>query len=119
MSGNFFEDLKTGDKERVDALFQGQHARIERIISHGHCSPEGFWYDQGEAEWVMVVSGEAILDLKEPEERITLKAGDWLWIAAKRPHRVHWTTPDEPTLWLGVFTGDSALPTSHKPPESP
>ena len=29
--------------------------RIERIVSHGQASPEGFWYDQAQAEWVMVV----------------------------------------------------------------
>ena len=33
--------------------------KIERIVSRGHASPEDFWYDQEENEWVMVVKGTA------------------------------------------------------------
>jgi len=31
-----------------------------------------------------------------------LKPGDCLNIPAHKRHRVDWTTPDEPTIWLGV-----------------
>lgn len=39
--------------------------RIERIISHGHASPEGFWYDQGQSEWVVVLKGAARLQFED------------------------------------------------------
>jgi cupin 2 domain-containing protein len=32
-----------------------------------------------------------------------MRAGDFVNIPAHRKHRVEWTTPDEPTVWLAVF----------------
>lgn len=78
--------------------------RIERIVSFGHHSPEDFWYDQDQAEWVMVVQGEAILAL-QGQENVHLKNGDALNIPAHTRHRVVWTTPAQPTVWLAVFYG--------------
>jgi cupin 2 domain-containing protein len=31
-----------------------------------------------------------------------MKVGDFINIPAFKKHRVDWTTPDEPTVWLGV-----------------
>ena len=31
-----------------------------------------------------------------------MKPGDFVNIPAHRKHRVEWTTPDEPTIWLAV-----------------
>jgi cupin 2 domain-containing protein len=78
-------------------------ARIERIVSYGHASPAGFWYDQNEDEWVAVLTGRARLELADPTESVELHAGDHLFIPAHRKHRVQWTAPSEPTLWLAVF----------------
>jgi cupin 2 domain-containing protein len=33
---------------------------------------------------------------------IEMKVGDFINIPAHRRHRVDWTTPDEPTIWLAV-----------------
>jgi cupin 2 domain-containing protein len=75
----------------------------EFIVHKGHKSPKGFWYDQQEHEWVMVLKGAARLQL---EDRVVeLKVGDWINIPAHKKHRVEWTTPDEPTVWLAVFYG--------------
>jgi len=41
--------------ELTETLVQAKNVRIERIVSHGHASPAGFWYDQDENEWVLVV----------------------------------------------------------------
>jgi len=88
--------------EIVDVLAQGPQARIERIVSTGQASPPGFWYDQPWDEWVVLLSGAAILRLDgEPEPR-RLAPGDHLLIPAHRRHRVEWTSPDEPTVWLAV-----------------
>ena len=77
--------------------------RIERIVSQGHCSADGFWYDQDENEWVMVVQGHATLEYEETGHVVEMKAGDWVDIPAHCRHRVAWTDPDQPTIWLAVF----------------
>jgi len=92
-----------GPDELVTQLAGSNGVRIERIVSHGHVSPAGFWYDQREIEWVTVLSGAARLRLADPEEILELRAGDCLEIAAHRRHRVEWTSPDGPTIWLAVF----------------
>jgi cupin 2 domain-containing protein len=104
--GNLFTDLpSTFPEELVEVLAKNQHVRIERIVSTGHASPEGFWYDQDEAEWVVVLKGKAKL-LFEDGETVEMTPGDHVLIPAHRKHRVEWTTPDEPTVWLAVFYRD-------------
>ena len=83
--------------------------RIERIASTGQSSPPGFWYDQGWAEWVLVVSGSAGVQFEDEPEPRQLGAGDYLYIAPNRRHRVTWTGPDLPTVWLTVHVGEGAL----------
>lgn len=103
---NLFDDLPaTLPQELVTILSQNQHIRIERIVSTGHASPDGFWYDQVEHEWVVVLKGEARLAF-EDGETVLMKPGDHVLIPAHRRHRVEWTTPDEPTIWLAVFYRD-------------
>lgn len=50
--------------------------RLERIHSNEAKSPEGFWYDQTEYEWVIVLKGNAKLRFKEEESARELKEGD-------------------------------------------
>ncbi|WP_374690579.1 cupin [Accumulibacter sp.] len=83
---------------------------IERIVSSGQASPPGFWYDQPEAEWVLLQQGEALLRFADEDEARRLQAGDWLDIAAHRRHRIEWTAPDRLTIWLAVFYGDEGPP---------
>ena len=78
--------------------------RIERIISHGHASRADFWYDQPEHEWVIVLQGAARLQF--PDRTVEMRPGDFINIPAFKEHRVPWTTPDEPTVWLGVHYAD-------------
>lgn len=87
--------------EVIDAIIAKDAVRIERIVSMGHASPPGFWYDQQTSEWVLVLRGEARLAF-ENGETIDLKPGDFVNIPAHRRHRVEWTTPNEPTIWLAV-----------------
>ena len=88
-------------EELVTTLLDVSGVRIERIVSHGHASPEGFWYDQDQHEWVVVLNGAA--RLRFGDEIVEMKPGDFLNIPAHKKHRVEWTTPDEPTIWLAVF----------------
>jgi len=102
---NIFDDLPQHvPKEVVQTLIQAADVRIERIISHGHASAPDFWYDQPQHEWVIVLKGAARLEFEDG--MIAMKPGDFINIAAFRKHRVDWTTPDEPTVWLGVRYGN-------------
>lgn len=95
-------DLKLSD-ELIEVLAQGENVRIERIVSTGQSSPEDFWYDSEQPEWVAVLKGEAKLVLAGETQPIHLRAGDHLTIPAHRRHRVLWTSPHEPTVWLAVY----------------
>lgn len=87
-------------KELVQTLMMAADVKIERIVSHGHASPDGFWYDQPEHEWVIVLKGAARLQFEDG--MVEMKPGDFINIPAFKKHRVDWTTSDEPTIWLGV-----------------
>jgi cupin 2 domain-containing protein len=100
---NLIDDLPD---ELVEVLAENQHVRIERIVSPGHASPDGFWFDQDEHEWVVVLKGEAKLLCEGDREPIQMKPGDHVLIPAHKKHRVEWTTPNEPTVWLAVFYED-------------
>ncbi len=103
-SGNLLESIPaTLPDELIDDLFSGRSFRVERIVSRGHASPNEFWYDQDEAEWVMVVQGEARLQLEEQAEPVHLTAGMYINIPAHVRHRVLWTHPDMDTVWLAIF----------------
>jgi cupin 2 domain-containing protein len=101
---NLFSELSSNlPEELIEKLVVSQDVRIERIVSTGHTSPPGFWYDQTESEWVVVLQGEAALAF-EDEVRI-LKPGDYVLIPPHRKHRVNSTSTQEPTVWLAVFFG--------------
>ena len=101
---NLLRDLPdAGASEIADALVTRPGLRIERIVSFGQASPEGFWYDQDEAEWVLLLAGAARLRFEDETQARALGPGDWLEIAAHRRHRVEWTDPAKPTIWLAVF----------------
>jgi cupin 2 domain-containing protein len=89
--------------ERVDTLLTRPGVRIERIVSRGQASPPGFWYDQPEPEWVLVLAGGARLRFADETEARILGPGDWVDIAPHRRHRVDWTDPAVPTVWLAIF----------------
>ena len=89
--------------ELVTTLLDATNICIERIVSHGYASPEGFWYDQDQHEWVVVLKGQARLRFEDDEQSVEMKPGDFVNIPAHKKHRVEWTTPDEPTIWLAVF----------------
>jgi cupin 2 domain-containing protein len=94
--------LPRAAEEQVTELVRRGPVRIERIVSHGHASAPGFWYDQLEHEWVLVVRGAARLEY-EGGVALSLNAGDSVEIPARQRHRVAWTDPDRETVWLAVF----------------
>lgn len=101
---NLFADLPARlPDELTTTLLEAADVRIERILSHGHASPADFWYDQPQAEWVVVLKGAARLQFEDGT--VEMRPGDSVNIPAHRKHRVEWTTPDEPTIWLAVHYG--------------
>lgn len=102
--GNIFANIPERlDGEITEALGGGKNTRIERIVSRGHTSPDDFWYDQKENEWVLLLSGGARLSFQGQKTTTTLAPGDYVDIPAHTKHRVEWTDPDEDTIWLVVF----------------
>jgi len=90
--------------EVIDELMHFGRLRVERIVSHGECSPPGFWYDQDEDEWVTLLAGAARLRYEDGGRVVDLVPGDAEFIGAHVRHRVDWTAPDEETVWLAVFS---------------
>lgn len=89
------------EEELVELLSQSPHMRIERIISTGQTSPEGFWYDQEEEEFVSLLTGSAILAFAD--HTVQLNAGDYLIIPAHVKHRVEYTSKNPVCIWLCAF----------------
>ena len=87
-----FQDILTTDSFKV-----------ERIVSKGHASPEGFWYDQDQSEWVILLTSRAGLLFEGNDNIIELKPGDYINIPAHFKHRVEWTDPDIETVWLAIM----------------
>jgi cupin 2 domain-containing protein len=96
---NIFAPVEIAGAEQFDTLFENSSLRIEKIVSHSHSSPEGFWYDQSQDEWVMVLRGAATLEFADGE-LIDMKEGDYLAIPRHVKHRVRRTSPE--TIWLAL-----------------
>jgi cupin 2 domain-containing protein len=102
-SGDLFADVPARiDEEERASLGELPGARIERIVSTGQASPEGFWYDQDWTEWFVVLSGSAGVRIEGEEMARILPPGAWLEIPPHVRHRVDWTDADEPTVWLAI-----------------
>ena len=102
--GNLFDGIPGElSNELIQPLVSRPGVRVERIVSYGQASEEGFWYDQEEHEWVIVLQGTATLQLAAQNDLIHLGPGDWLEIPAHQRHRVESTAAGEHTIWLAVF----------------
>ena len=101
---NVFDEIPVALRaEWVERIAGKRGVRIERIVSRGHASPDGFWYDQAETEWVLLLQGSARIRFEEEDTVVEMRAGDHLVVPSRARHRVDWTTPDEETIWLAVF----------------
>lgn len=103
LTGNLLSDLPEEIPEEIfQTLAQTKHIRIERILSHGQVSPEDFWYDQRENEWVLLLEGHARIRFADDHVE-ELHCGDYLNIPARVKHRVEYTHEQKPTIWLAIF----------------
>jgi len=88
--------------EIFESLFHGQSFRVERIVSTGQATPTGEWYDQEQAEWVVLLSGSAVLRFEGETAGRTLIPGDAVQIPPHCRHRVEATADDRESVWLAI-----------------
>jgi cupin 2 domain-containing protein len=101
--GNLFAGIApTLSRELTRVLVQTPSVRIERIVSPTRRMRRRKWYDQPRTEWVTVLRGSAGLRFEDQDDVVVLRPGDWIEIAAHRRHRVAWTDPAQPTVWLAL-----------------
>ena len=97
----FDEILIDKSEEKFFEIFKNEKIKIEKIVSNGQNSPENFWYEQEQSEYILLLEGFAILEFGDFE--VELKKGDCLNIKAMQKHRVKFTSQTEPTIWFAVF----------------
>ncbi len=92
-------------EELTTLLHSDKNIRIERIISDGQCSEKGFWYDQEENEWLVLIQGSAKLKFDDSrfDNEVILNAGDTLFIPAHCRHRVKYTSTVPKCIWVCIF----------------
>jgi cupin 2 domain-containing protein len=102
MPPNIFKNIPEQlPEELFETLLKGDQLHIERIVSKGHVTEEGYWYDQDGDEWVLLLQGQAVISY-ENLPSVSLAAGDYMLIPAHTRHRVAWTANDVDTVWLAV-----------------
>ena len=110
---NLLSDLpSTKDTETFEKILSGGNFRLERIVSNGQRSPDGFWYDQDQDEWVLVLLGSARIRIEGETNDRVLQTGDHLLVRAHDRHRVEWTDSSQPTIWLagaGIFRSSRSV----------
>jgi cupin 2 domain-containing protein len=92
-------------EELTTILLENNNLRIERILSTGQVSN---WYDQEEAEYVILLDGYAKLEY-EDNQVISLNKGDSILIPPHQKHRVCFTSSELPCIWLCVFFNEDEI----------
>jgi len=101
---NIFKNLpESVQKEIFEVIIENKNVRLERIISCGHETPPGEWYDQDSDEWVFLLQGGAGLRFKDEKHIRTMKPGDYIHVPARKQHRVEWTDLTQKTIWLALY----------------
>ncbi len=106
---NIFVDIPAQlPEELIETLLKTETLKVERIVSRGHATPGGQWYDQDQDEWVILLKGKAGLRIEDRANEVVMTPGDHLYLPAHLKHRVEWTDPEKETVWLAI----------HYPPET-
>lgn len=102
MKKNIFEAIPQSlPEELVEVLHSNDAVTIERIVSRGHTSPEGFWYEDSRSEFVILLSGSATITFEDKE--CFLKPGDYIFIPSHCKHRVTKTSKMADSVWIAVY----------------
>jgi cupin 2 domain-containing protein len=96
-TGNLFADSAPPPAdERLEVLLSHRNLVIERIVSASRMAARS--YVQPQDEWVLLVRGEAELDVAG--ETVALTAGDHLFLPSGTPHTLKCAS--DGALWLAV-----------------
>lgn len=93
-------------EELTAILYQNAAVRIQRILSCGQASAPDFWYDQDEDEWLVLLTGHAVLEIEIQKNSFIkkeLEPGSILFLPKHQRHRVDATSKEPPCNWLCVF----------------
>ncbi|MFZ4707863.1 MAG: cupin domain-containing protein [Bacteroidales bacterium] len=103
--GNIFTKalMPADGTELTEIILDQNRFRIERIVSDGQSTPDGFWYDQPGDEWVILLQGDAVVEFEESGD-ISLSKGDYLWIPPHVRHRVKFTSNKPQCIWLACHS---------------
>lgn len=88
------------ESEIFQKILETKNFYIEKIISEGNSSPEGFWYNQSTNELVFLLTGSA--EIEFDNEKIELNPGDYILIPSYKKHRVSRTDKYKKTIWLAI-----------------
>jgi cupin 2 domain-containing protein len=83
--------------EQVNVLASGTRFCLKHILSGSHASPEGFWYDQPDDEWALLLAGSAVLEFEAGV--VEMSAGEAVLIPAHVKHRV---ARSAQAVWLAL-----------------
>ncbi|MEZ5082657.1 MAG: cupin domain-containing protein [Bacteroidales bacterium] len=100
---NIFDikNIRSKEQEVFESIIDTKNILVERIVTLNHYDKPGKWYDQETDEWVLLLKGNAIIEIKD-EEIITLNEGDYCFLPAHKIHRVKQTSEKSPCIWLAV-----------------
>lgn len=103
MLNNIFKNLPDASHNEIfEDLLARPGMKVERIVSQGQATPPEDWLVSDWDEWVLLLKGKACLLLAGDSKPFELVPGDYLLIPAGTNHRVEWTDPDGPTVWLAM-----------------
>ena len=89
-----------GEPEFLETILASSSGvRVERIVSWGHTTPEGEWYDQAWDEWVVILQGRACLAYAEGTLQ-WVEEGESVFLAKHVRHRVVFSS--SPCIWLAI-----------------
>ncbi len=89
--------------EQKFQIQEGDNWRLELIVSNAAMSQKGFWYDQEENEWILILQGSALLRLRDPDGTLDMSVGDHLLLPSRRLHRIERTNSAPGTIWLSLL----------------
>lgn len=98
-----------GCEEYTETMLSGDNWRLERIISRGHVSPEGFWYEQNEDEWGRGAPRRGRNHVGRRNEMHVKKRRKRAY-SAKCRHRVSRTSENPECIWLCFFAAENKNP---------
>jgi len=99
---NIFEDIPERLQEELfEDIIVSQNIKIQRIVSDGHTTKKGSWYESSQNEWVIIIQGNATITFEDENDTI-LNVGEYINIPMFKKHRVSSTSKDEKTIWLAI-----------------